>query len=328
MNKMPRRRLGALLGAAALSLVAPTFAQADYPTRPVRLIVPFPPGQAADIFGRMMAERLSQIWGQNVIVDNRAGGGGVPGIMAGKEAPPDGYTLLMATSGTLGVNPVVYTRLPYDAQKDFAPASNGFTVALVLVAHPSFGPSTLPELIAAAKKEPGKIDFASAGTGTAQHMTAEMLKSRAGIDMLHVPYKGSSPAMTDAIGGQVPLMFDSLAAALPHIRNGKVKPIAVSSARRSPQLPDVPTIAEGGLPGFESVGWSGIVLPAGTPAPLVERISADIRSVLEDPEFAKKMNDRGGMPDPQTPAEYTAFIKAENAKWDEVARRANIRIEP
>jgi tripartite-type tricarboxylate transporter receptor subunit TctC len=247
--------------------------------------------------------------------------------MAGKEAAPDGYTWLVGTSGTLGVNPSVYAKIPYDPLKDFAPASNIFIVPLVVVAHPGFAPNTVQELVAAAKKAPGTINFASAGPGTAQHMTGELFKSRAGIDLVHVPYKGSGPGMTDLLGGQVPLMVDSLASALPHIKSGKIKVIAVTTAQRAPQLPNVPTIAESGYPGFEGAGWSGIVLPAGTPRELVERISADIQKALGEAQLRDRIIDRGGIPDPRTPQGYADFIRAEIEKWAQVARTANVRLD-
>jgi tripartite-type tricarboxylate transporter receptor subunit TctC len=313
--------------AALLIAAAPAWSQPQYPAKPVRVIVPFPPGQAADIFSRMLADRLSQTWGQQVVVENRGGGGGVPGVMAVKEAAPDGYTWLVGTSGTLGVNPSVYAKIPYDPLKDFAPASNIFIVPLVVVAHPSFAPNTLQELVAAAKKAPGTIHFASAGPGTAQHMTGELFKSRAGIELVHVPYKGSGPGMTDLIGGQVPLMVDSLASALPHIKSGKIKIIAVTTAQRVPQLPDVPTIAESGYPGFEGVGWSGIVLPAGTPRDIVERVSADIQKALGEPQLRDRIIERGGIPDARTPRGYTDFIRAEIEKWAQVAKIANVRLD-
>ena len=319
-------RFGRMVGLAmALAVAAPAWAQ--YPAKPVRVIVPFPPGQAADIFTRMLADRLSQAWGQQVVVENRGGGGGVPGVMAAKESAPDGYTWLVGTSGTLGVNPVVYAKIPYDPLRDFAPASNIFIAPLIVVAHPAFAPNTIPELVAAAKKDPGKINFASAGPGTAQHMTGELFKSRAGIDLVHVPYKGSGPGMTDLIGGQVPMMVDSVASALPHIKSGKIKPIAVTTAQRIPQLPNVPTIAEGGYPGFEGVGWSGIVLPAGTPREIVERVSADIQKALAEPELRQRIIDRGGIPDPRTAQGYADFIRAEIEKWGQVAKTANVRLD-
>ena len=298
-----------------------------YPSKPVRVIVPFPPGQAADIFARMVAERLAAKWGQGVAVENRAGGGGITGMMAGKQAAPDGYTLIVGTSGTLGVNPNIYASIPYDPLKDFAPASNIFIAPLVLVAHPSFAPNDVKALVAAAKAQPGTINFASAGPGTAQHMTGELFKHRAGVDLVHVPYKGSGPGMTDLIGGQVPIMFDSLASAIPHIKSGRIKILAVTTAERVPQLPEVPTVAEAGYAGYAGVGWSGFVLPAGTPRQIVEKVSADTQAVLREPETAARIIDRGGVPDPSTPQQYTDFIRGEIAKWGEVARIAKVKLD-
>lgn len=322
-----RRGAIAALACSLALLAGSAWGQSGYPTKPVRIIVPFPPGQAADTFSRMLAERLTALWGQQVVVENRGGGGGVPGVMAVKDAPPDGYTWLVGTSGTLGVNPSVYAKIPYDPLKDFAPASNIFIVPLVIVAHPSFAPNTVAELVAAAKKAPGTINFASAGPGTAQHMTGELFKLRAGIDLVHIPYKGSGPGITDLVGGQVPIMFDSVTSALPHIKSGRAKVIAVTTAERIAQLPDVPTVAESGYPGFEGVGWSGIVLPAATPREIVERVSADIQKLLNDPQLRERMLDRGGIPDPRTPQEYAAFLRSEIEKWAQVAKAANVRLD-
>lgn len=298
-----------------------------YPSKPVRVIVPFPPGQAADIFARIVAERLAAKWGQGVAVENRAGGGGITGMMAGKQAAPDGYTLIVGTSGTLGVNPNIYASIPYDPLKDFAPASNIFIAPLVLVAHPSFAPNDVKALVAAAKAQPGSINFASAGPGTAQHMTGELFKHRAAVDLVHVPYKGSGPGMTDLIGGQIPIMFDSLASAMPHIKSGRIKILAVTTAERVPQLPEVPTVAEAGYPGYAGVGWSGFVLPAGTPREIVEKVSTDTQAVLREPDTAQRIIDRGGVPDPSTPQQYSDFIRGEIAKWGEVARIAKVKLD-
>ena len=322
-----RRGAIAALACSLALLAGSAWSQSGYPTKPVRIIVPFPPGQAADTFSRMLAERLTALWGQQVVVENRGGGGGVPGVMAVKDAPPDGYTWLVGTSGTLGVNPSVYAKIPYDPLKDFAPASNIFIVPLVIVAHPSFAPNTVAELVAAAKKAPGTINFASAGPGTAQHMTGELFKLRAGIDLVHIPYKGSGPGITDLVGGQVPIMFDSVTSALPHIKSGRAKVIAVTTAQRIAQLPDVPTVAESGYPGFEGVGWSGIVLPAATPREIVERVSADIQKLLNDPQLRERMLDRGGIPDPRTPQGYADFLRSEIEKWAQVAKAANVRLD-
>jgi tripartite-type tricarboxylate transporter receptor subunit TctC len=292
-----------------------------------RSILAFPPGQAADIFARLLAERLTAVWKQTVIVENRAGGGGVPGIVAGKSALPDGYTLTMGTSGTLGVNPGVYASLPYAPLKDFIPASNVFIAPLLAVAHPEAPFKSLPELITQAKAQPGKINFASSGPGTAQHMAAELLKAQAGIDLQHIPYKGSGPAMTDLLAGQVPLMFDSVTSALTHVRAGKLRALAVTTTARVPQLPEVPTIAESGVPGFQAVGWSGIVLPASTPAALVARISTDIQAILREPAFRDKVIERGSIPDPTTPAAFSEFIQSEIEKWARVAKTANVKLD-
>ena len=298
-----------------------------FPSKPVRMIVPFPPGQATDIVARLLAERLTATWNQTVIVDNRGGGGGVPGTIAGRDAPADGYTVLLGTSGTIGVNPGIYTKLAYDPLKDFAMVGGVFTVPLLLVAHPSFAPNTVKELVDAAKKSPGTLNWAYPGTGTSQHLTGELFKFRAGIDLVGIPYKGSGPAMTDLLGGQVTLMMDSLASSLPHIKSGKIKAIGMSSAERVPQLPDVPTIAESGFPGFEGVGWGGLVMPIATPRDIVEKIGGDVRRILLDPTMQARIIERGAIADPRGPAEFAAFVKAEIQKWGEIAKKANIKAD-
>lgn len=298
-----------------------------FPTKPVRMIVPFPPGQATDIVARMLAERLTTSWNQTVIVDNRGGGGGVPGTLAGRDAPPDGYTLTLGTSGTIAVNPGIYAKLSYDPQKEFAMVGGVFTVPLMLVAHPSLPYNTVKELVAAAQKSPGTLNWAFPGTGTSQHLTGELFKFRAAVDLVGIPYKGSGPAMTDLLGGQVTLMMDSLASALPHVKSGKIKAIAMSSAQRVPQLPDVPTIAEAGYPGFEGVGWGGLVMPIATPREIVEKIGNDVRRILLDPAMQARIVERGAIADPRGTAEFTAFVKAELTKWGDIARQAKIKID-
>lgn len=322
MKTLVRNAIG-----AAFATVAFYAAAQSYPTKPVRVIVPFPPGQAADTFSRLTAIRLSQMWGQNIVVDNRAGGGGVPGVMAAKQAAVDGYTILVGTSGTIAVNVSVYAKIPYDPVKDFAPASNLFIVPLVIVAHPSFVPKTIAELVAAAKAKPASINYASAGPGTAQHMTGELFKVKAGIDLVHVPYKGSGPGIIDLIGGQIPIMVDSQASALPYIKAGKLRAIAVTTAARTPQLPDVPTVIEAGYAGFEGVGWSGFLLPAGTPRNIVEKISGDTQAALREPALHDRIIALGAIPDPRTPQQYAEFIRAEIAQWGEVARVAKVKLD-
>ena len=310
-----------LLAAASLAWAQP------YPSKSVRMIVPFPPGQATDIVARLLAEQLAKNWGQQVYVDNRGGGGGIPGMLAGREAAADGYTITFGTSGTIGANPGLYAKLPYDPPKDFAMVGGVFVVPLMFVSHPSFAPMTVKDLVATAKREPGKISWAFAGTGTSQHLTGELFKIRAGVDMVGIPYKGSDPAMTDLMGGQVPLMVDSLASALPHVKGGKIKAIAMTTLQRVPQLPDVPTVAESGYPGFDGNGWAGLVVPVATPKDIVERIGAEVRRVMSDPAMQARVIERGAIPDPRGALEWGEFVKAEIAKWGDIAKKANIRLD-
>ncbi len=315
----------AALVAPAL-LAAPVLAQDAFPSRPVRMIVPFPPGQAADVFARVVADELSRRWPQRVVVENRAGGAGAVGMEAVARAAADGYTLGIGTSGTLGVNPAVVARLPYDPERDFAPITNIFVVPLLVICHPGFAPQTIQELIAHIRANPGQT-FASAGPATAQHMTAEMFAHRAGLRMQHVPYRGSGPAIADLIAGNVQLMFDSTASALPHVRSGRARALAITTAYRMAALPDVPTIAETVVPGFSGAGWSGVIAPAGTPVPVIERINREVVAVLREPAIIQRMTDLAAIPDPTTPEEFGAFIRSEMAKWAEVARVANVRLE-
>ena len=314
-----------LLAAGAL-LPGAAFAQAEYPNRPVRIIVPFPPGQATDIVTRLIADELSRRWPQRVVVENRAGGAGVPALEAGARAPADGYTLINGTSGTLGINPGVIQRLPYDPLRDFAPITNVAMVPLMIIAHPSFPAQTLDALLAKARAEPGRIDVASAGPATSQHMAAEMFAHQAGIQLNIVHYRGSGPAVTDLIAGNIPVMFDSVASALPHIRGGRARAIAVTVRARVAQLPETPTIAER-LAGYEAAGWSGLVAPAGTPPDIVRKINADVVAILGEPAVIERIAGLGMIADPGTPAAYAAFVAAEIAKWREVARIANVRLD-
>lgn len=326
MNTTIRRR--ALLGAASLPLLpAVASAQSDWPNRPVKIIVPFPPGQAADILTRLVADELSKRWPQRVVVENRGGGASVPAMEAGARSPADGYTLIAGSSGPLGINPSVLPRLPYDAEKDFVGISNVAMVPLLVVAHPSLPYNTMQEVAAAARAEPGMLHIASAGPATSQHMATELLMLRANIRFNIVHYRGSGPGVTDLIAGNVKLMTDSVASSLPHIREGRVKPIALCSAQRVPQLPEVPTIAETLVPGYAAAGWSALVAPAGTPAEIVRKINADVVAVLRNPAISARITQMGAVADPQTPEECAAFIRSEIAKWREVAQAANVRLE-
>lgn len=317
--KLASRRSALALGLAVPFVAKGAFGQSGFPNRTVRIIVPFPPGQAADIFARLMAEKLTDLWKQQVIVENKGGGGGIPGVEAGKAAPPDGYTILMATSGTFGVNPSLYPDLPYRPLVDFKPITNVIKGPLVIVAHPSFPASTVAELIALARKEPGKLSYASAGPGTAQHLSMELFKLQAKLDIVHIPYKGSGPAMADLLGGHVKLMMDSTASALGAIRDGRIKALGVTTKRRAPGLDQVPPIADT-VPGFDAAGWSGLVAPAKVPDEIVTKMNADLVALMRDPAILKQFHDRATLADPLTPAEFRAFIDKDMATWAEVVK--------
>jgi len=305
----------------AMGLAAPLIARAQpaWPTKTVRFIVPFPPGQAADIFARLMAERLTEIWKQQVVVDNKGGGGGIPGVEAGRTAAPDGYTFLIATSGTFGVNPSLYPDLPYKPLVDFKPITNIIKGPLIIVAHPTFPASTVAELIELARKEPGKHSYASAGPGTAQHLSMELFKLMAKLDIVHIPYKGSGPAQADLLGGHVKLMMDSTASALGAIRDGRIKALGVTTARRAPGLDQVPPIGDT-VPGYDSAGWSGLVAPARTPDEIINKVNADLVALMRDPAVLKQFEDRATLADPTTPAEFGAFMAKDMATWAEVVK--------
>lgn len=329
MIKVRRVCLLSLLALPALAIAPAAYGQtaANYPDRTVRLLVPYPPGQGADIFARLLAHRLTEKWGQTVFVENKGGGGGVPGMMAGKLATADGYTLVLGGSQSVTVSPNLYAKLPYDPMVDFQPVTGLYAAPLVIVVHPSSGFISLKQLIEAAKKDPGKLLYASAGNGTSQHMTAELFIKTAEIEMGHVAYKGSGPAMTDLLGGQVKIMLDGVASALPHIKSGKIRPLAVTTAERIPQLPDVPTIAELGYPGFSGIGWAGLFLQAAAPKDIAEKVSADVRALLEEPDMRTAIIERGQIPAPSTPLKAAEFVRTDTAKWGEVAKAANIKLE-
>ena len=298
-------------------------AQSGYPNKPVRMIVPFPAGQATDMVARMLAEGLSRSWGHQVVVENRPG---VPGMMAGKEAAPDGYTLTFGTSGTLAVNPAVYSKLTYDTQRDFAMIHGGGIIPMVIVASASSPFHSLKDLVDAARKEPGKYNIGYGGVNNTQHLTGELFKSYAKVDLVGVTYKGSAAAVTDLLGGQVTLLVDSLAATMPHIKSGKIRPLAISTLQRVPQMPDLPTVAET-FPGFEGVGWAGLVAPKGTPQALIDKISDDTHKVLSDPKMRELIIDRGMVADMRAAREWGEFVNAEVAKWAEAARKANLKAD-
>jgi tripartite-type tricarboxylate transporter receptor subunit TctC len=322
-----RRRLQGL-ALAALGLVAfPFVASAqDYPVRPIRLVVPFPPGGPTDVLARIVATRLGERLGQAVVIDNKAGASGMIGADMVAKSAPDGYTLL-ANASIHVINPSLYPKTAYDAIADFAPVGNLADVPLVLAVNPKVAARSVPELVALAKAAKTSLAFASAGNATSQHLSGEAFKIAAGIDMLHVPYKGSAPALTDLIGGQVQLMFDSLPSAMPHLKAGTLRPLAVTTPRRSVALPDVPTVAESGYPGFAISTWYGVWAPAGTPGPVVQRLSREIAAIVRLPEVRQQFAGLGAEPVGNTPEEFAAFTKAELAKWAGIVKRSGAKID-
>jgi len=312
------------------SLCAFTFSAAcaqPYPTKPVRLVVTYTAGGPADIAARALAQKLAEMWGQQVVVDNRAGAGGIIGTELVAKAAPDGYTLLHGTAAGLIINPLLVKKLPYDTFRDFSPVSMVVIVPQLLVTHPALPATTLKELIALAKTRPGALNYASVGIGSPNHLGMELLKSMAGIDMVHVPYKGATPAMADLIAGQVQLAFNGMASVLPQIASGKLKSIAIGSARRSRAAPDVPTVAEAGLTGFEYVAWNGNFAPAGTPAALVGRLSTDIRKALAAPDVVQRLASLGSEPGGSTPTQFAAYVKEDYARWARVVQAVGLKAE-
>ena len=320
-------RLVRTLCAVLLCLAATlAFAQA-YPNKPVRLVVPFPPGGTTDILARSVAQKLYEAWGQQVLIDNRPGAGGNIGTEIVAKAVPDGYTLLMGTVGTHAINSSLYSRLPFDPVKDFAPVTLVASVPNVLVVHPSLPAKSVKELIALIKAKPGELTFASSGNGTSIHLAGELFKSMTGTTMLHIPYKGSAPALTDLLGGQTNMMFDNLPSSIQHIKSGKLRALAVTSSHRSSALPDVPTVAESGVPGFEASSWFGVLAPAGTPREIVNKINADIVKALSAPEIRERLSGQGAEPVGNTPEQFAAYIKAESAKWAKVVKESGAKVD-
>ena len=321
-----RRRFSQGLGAAALSATLPAWAE-DYPSKPIRLIVPYPPGGATDVIGRVMAQKLSSALGQQVVVDNRGGAAGSIGAAAVARAAPDGYTLLMGALTSHSINAVLYgTAAGFDIEKSFAPVAIVGSVPLVFVVHPSVKAQTLPELIALAKAAPGALNFASSGNGSPQHLAGEMFQRAAGVKMLHVPYKGSGPAMNDLVGGQVLTMIETAPAAQPLIKAGKLRALATATAQPVASLPGVPTAAQAGLQ-FEVSSMFGILAPAGTPAPIVQRVNAALKDILGQPDVVENMLAQGVIAGYTTADEAGQAIRAEAAKWSKVVREGGIKAE-
>jgi len=328
MIKSLRAFFTAFLALAAIGGAAIANAQTPaYPSRPIRLVVPFPAGGTTDILARSVAQKLTEAWGQPVVVDNRPGAAGNIGAELVAKAPPDGYTLLMGTVGTHAINASLYAKMPYDHVKDFVPVILVAGVPNVLVVNPAVPAHSVSELIAYGKANPGKLNFASSGSGTSIHLSGELFKVSTGVQMTHIPYKGSAPALQDLIGGQVQLMFDNLPSALPQIKGGKLRALAVTSTTRAAVLPDVPTVAESGLPGFEASSWFGILAPAGTPPAIVTKINGEVAKWVASAEAKEKLLSQGANAAGGTPEDFARHIQAETAKWAKVVKESGAKVD-
>ena len=312
---------------ACLSALASVASAQNYPQRPLRLIVPTAPGGGTDFTGRLVAAKLSEALGQQVVVENRGGGGGSVGADNAAKATADGYTLLLGSIATHAVNPALYKKLPYDHLKDFAPVSLIGTVPNVLVVHPSVPAKSLAEFTAYAKANPGKINYGSSGVGSPPHLSMELLRSLTGINLVHVPYKGAGPALADLLGGQVQAMCTSLAGQITYIKAGRVRALGVTTAKRNPQLPDVPTLVESGVPGYEVTIWYAVFAPVATPKPVVQRLNTEMVKLLNAPEMKERMALQGMDPSPSTPEELASFVRIETAKWAKAVKDSGATAE-
>ena len=311
------------LGAAACA----AHAQSSYPAKPIRFVVPFPAGGPLDIVARVLAQDLNRSWGQAVLVDNRPGAGGNIGADVVAKAAPDGYTILMGAVSTHAINVWLYGKLAYDPIRDFAPVTLVTSVPNVLIVHPSVPAQNVRQLIALAKGRPGQLNFASGSTGSAGHLAGELFKKMAGIDMVHIPYKGAAPAVTDLLAGHVSLMFDNMASALPNVKAARVRALAVTTLRRSPFLPDVLTISEAGLRGFDIGTWFGIFAPAGTPRDTVSRLNGELARILKTPATKDRLATMGAEPMPDTPEAFAAFVKSEMKKYEQIVRASGAKAD-
>jgi tripartite-type tricarboxylate transporter receptor subunit TctC len=325
--KLARALTACAIALLSCAIIQPALGQAAYPAKPVRFIVPFPPGGGTDILSRALAQKMSEALGQPFVIDNRPGAGGNIGADLAAKSAPDGYTLVMGQTSNLAVNPTLYSKLPFDPIKDFAPVTLVIEAPLIVLVAQTSPIKSVRDLIAEAKAKPGGINFASPGNGTVGHLVGEMFKRQAGIDMVHVPYKGAAPALTDLLGGRVTVYFASGPVAMGQIKGGKIRAIAVTSRIRSPLLPEVPTVAESGLPGFDASSWYGVLAPAGTPKDIVAKLNAVAVKAMREPELRKQMSGEGGEPIGDTPEHFSAFITSETAKWAKVVKESGARLD-
>ena len=324
-NMSARQWMASLVAAVSLFAAAEAPGQ-GYPTRSIRIVAPSTPGDAPDVIARLVAERLSAALGQQVVVENRPGAGGVVGSEIVAKSAPDGYTLIMGNAGSHGINAAVYSKLPYDILKDFAPVSQIAIAPNIFVVNPGLPVTTIPEFIAYAKARPGQLSYASGGNGSSSHMSMELLKSMAGIDVVHVPYKGSTPALTDVISGQDAVMSVNMPPAVPHVKSGRLRALAVTTRSRTPSMPDLPTVAES-LPGYETVAWFGVLAPAGTPKDVVNRLSMEIAKIARSPDMRERLEGMGAEPVGSTPEEFGAVMARDIAKWTALAKSVGIKID-
>jgi tripartite-type tricarboxylate transporter receptor subunit TctC len=313
--------------AVVLGLGAAGAAAQDYPNRVVRMVVPWPAGGAADLLGRTVAQKLSERLGHQVVVDNKPGASGNIGTEMAARATPNGYTIATGSVGNLSINPTLYDKLPYDAKKDFAPISMGVAFPNLLVVHPSVPAKSVKEFVVLAKSKNGNLTYASTGIGSPLHLAGELFASMAGVQMVHVPYKGASPAVSDLLGGQVSAMFSPVFITISQIGAGKLRALGVTSASRLPTLPDIPTIAESGFPGYEAIAWNGFIAPAGTPKPIITRLNTEIVAILKMPDVKERLGADGSIVMGSSPEEFAAFIDAETLKWGRVIKASGARAE-
>ena len=328
MNRFPTLRSVALTAAAlAIALTCAGAAQAQYPNRPVRIIVPFPPGGAVDILARTIGQIISKPLGQNVIVDNRAGGAGAVGSELAAKSTPDGHTLLMGSTTTISINPSLFTKLSYDPLKDFVPVTLVAFVPHLLVINAAIPAANLREFIAYAKARPGQVNYASAGNGTPHHIAGEMFKQMTGLNMVHVPYKGTGPALPELIGGQVSFMSVEILAALPHVKSGRLRAMGIATAVRNPTAPDIPTVSEAGVPGFEVTSWYGVLAPTGTPPQITARLASTISGAVATPDLREKLAAMGATPVGNTPEEFGAHMRRESIRWAKAVKESGAHVD-
>lgn len=324
--RLQTQHLVLALACAALGVFSTAGLAQPYPSKPIRLIVPFPPGGTTDVVARLVAAKISAAWGEQVVTDNRPGAGGTIGTEIAAKSPADGYTILMGSITTHAVNPALYKKLNFDPIKDFTPVVLAVSSPQLLVVHPSVPAKNAREFIALAKSKPGQLNYASAGAGTSPHLTFELFKSAAGIDVVHIPYKGTGPAITELVGGQVQAMITGVVALMPHVKSQKLRALAVTSAKRVEAIPDVPTLEESGLKNFDVSSWFGFFVPAGTPKPIVAKLNAEVRKVLAMPDVRERLFGLGADPAGDTPEEFAHYVKSEMERWGKVVRATGARV--